>query len=301
MGSPPIAAEELELLAGQHEICGVVCQPDKPVGRHAVLTAPESKVTATALGIPVFQPDNLKDERVIQWISGHCAQLIVVVAYGKILPRALLELPRYGCINLHASLLPKYRGAAPLQHALLNGDSETGLSIMKLVEGMDTGPVLLQRSMPIGEEDDIDDLFRRAAQLGGQMILEAIQKIEQGTAQYTEQDESLASYAPALTKNSGWLDFTGMADLSVSCAVRALCRWPVAYFLHEQSHVKVHKAKAVGGSGLPGEVLQINPLIVACKQGAVRIDSVTPEGRKTMSGTQYATGLRIKKGQNILG
>ena len=300
MGTPPFAASVMEALAARHDVCALVCQPDRKVGRKAVLTAPASKQAAMARGVPVLQPLTLKGSQVLRDFAGHAPEIIVVVAYGRLLPRAVLDLAPFGCLNLHASLLPEYRGAAPLQHALLNGADMTGLSVMRLDEGVDTGDILRQQPMAIGRRDDIQNLYAKAAEMGSVMLLDALDDIEKGSAAYTPQRESGVSYAPALTRRDGLVDFACMTGREIDCRVRALCQWPVAYFEQPDGHVKIHRAEDVEGSGRPGEVLGLDPLVIACARDAIRLDSVTPMGRRTMGGQQYAAGRRLKKGTNIL-
>jgi len=223
----------------------------------------------------------------------------VVVAYGKILPPAVLALPRHGCVNLHASLLPRYRGAAPLQYALMSGDDRTGLTVMRMDEGLDTGDILLQEPMTIGPKDDIRSLFARSAANGARLLLEAIALIEQGKAVYTPQDDALASTAPALTRESGLVDFASMNARMIDCRVRALCEWPTAYFQSGTSRVKIHRCEPVDADARPGVVLACDPLTIGCREGALVLASVTPEGRKTMTGAQYGVGLRLRAGDSF--
>jgi len=299
MGTPRIAADILERLASRHEMCGVLCQPDKPAGRKGELSVPEAKQRALELGVPVFQPRTLRSPEIPDMIRDLGPDLIAVVAYGKILPPDILAIPRYGCVNMHASLLPRYRGAAPLQRALMNGETRTGLTAMLMDEGLDTGGILLQDTMDISDADDIDSLFERAAERGGELMLEAVRRLEEGTAVPVRQDPSLATYAPPLTRADGRVDFTSMDAREIFCRVRALARWPVAYFEREGGAVKIRKAFLSDLAGQPGTVLDTGPLTVAAREGAVILDSLTPEGRKTQSGRDFCLGQRIRPGQFI--
>ena len=232
------------LLDSRHEVCAVFTQPDKPVGRKAILTPPPVKVLATEHGIPVHQPLKLRDGTATAILREYAPDIIVVVAYGRLLPVDILELPRYGCINVHASLLPKYRGAGPIAASILHGEEETGVTTMYLAEGMDTGDMILQRSTPIGPDEQTPELFDRLAAMGAELLLETLDRIEDGTAPRTPQDDALASHAPMLEKSAAGIDFTAGAK-ELHNLIRGMAGWPVAHCRCEGKVLKVHRQMAV--------------------------------------------------------
>ena len=299
MGTPDFALPCLERLAQKHKICGVFCQPDKPVGRKAVVTPPQVKIVAERLGIPVFQPAKMRDGEALDIVKKLAPELIVVVAYGKILPKEILDEPAYGCVNIHASLLPKYRGASPLQHALLNGETVTGVTAMYMDEGLDTGDIIAQREWRITDADDANAMYERAAEEGFGLLLDVIGDIEDGGATRTPQNAAEASFAPPLTKDMGLFSFSDDASEIVN-KVRGLCRWPVAYFMLDGKKIKVHRAAKSAKTGAPGAIVSTDPLTVAAGNGAVELLSVTPEGKKNMPGKDFCAGKRLKIGDRVL-
>ena len=298
MGTPDIAAECLKALyAAGHDICAVYTRRDKPVGRKQVLTAPPVKEVALEHGTPVFQPRTLRDGGEDANIQALAPELIVVVAYGCILPASVLNIPKYGCVNLHVSLLPKYRGSAPVQWAVLNGDTETGVSIMQMDEGLDTGDVLVCEKMPVDPEETSGELFDRVTAVGARVLCETIAA---GTLKPQKQDHENATLAPMLDK--------AMAEfkLSESAAhihnwVRGMNPWPGAWFMTAGGKkVKVMECRVAPSNGeAPGTVLATKPLTVACGEGAVQLLHVVPEGKKPMDGTSFAAGLRLKTGDSL--
>lgn len=296
MGTPDIAAASLAaILEAGHEVCGVFTRQDKPVGRKQVLTAPPVKVLAETKGIPVYQPRTLRDEAVQADIRTLSPELIVVVAYGRILPPEVLEVPPLGCINLHVSLLPKYRGAAPVQWAVINGDAETGVSIMYLDEGLDTGDILTVAPVAIGPEETSGELFQRITTQGAKTLVDTIAAIGRGEVTRTPQDHSKATQAPPLTKEMARFDFTRPAA-ELHNLVRGMNPWPVAFFEEEGKKIKVLQSRVAAGSGAPGRVLTLSPLTVACGEGALELTEVVPEGKKPMAGSAWAAGRRLKPG-----
>ena len=298
MGTPDIAAECLKALyAAGHEICAVYTRRDKPVGRKQVLTAPPVKEVALAHGTPVFQPRTLRDGSEDESIRALAPELIVVVAYGCILPKSVLEMPRYGCINLHVSLLPKYRGSAPIQWSVLNGDAGTGVTIMQLDEGLDTGDILLVEPIAIDPEETSGELFDRVSAVGAKTLVTALEKIEAGELTPQKQDDTQATMAPPLTKDMAQFDFTQDAA-HIHNWVRGMNPWPGAWFVTSGGKkLKVMECRAVEASGkAPGTVLATKPLTVACGEGAVQLLNVVPEGKKPMDGTAFAAGQRLKAG-----
>ncbi len=298
MGTPDIAAQSLgALIDAGHEICGVFTRADKPVGRKQVLTAPPVKTLAQVHGIPVWQPATLRGGAAEATVRALAPELIVVVAYGRILPPELLHIAPYGCINLHVSLLPQYRGAAPIQWAVLNGDAMTGVTIMQLDEGVDTGPILLVEPVPIDPEMTAGELFDAVAAVGARTLAAAVEKLRQGQLVPTPQDGTKATQAPPLTKEMARFDFT-WPGARIHNWVRGMDPWPMAYFLYAGKKIKVRGARvaAAPAGTAPGTVLRLTPLTVACGQDAVELHTLTPEGGKPMPGTAWAAGHRLKPG-----
>lgn len=300
MGTPDIAAAALEaILAAGHTVCGVYTRADKPVGRKQIMTAPPVKQMALAHGIPVFQPKTLRDAAQAENIRALAPELIVVVAYGRILPPELLAIPKYGCINLHVSLLPKYRGAAPVQWAVINGEKTTGVSIMYLDEGLDTGDILRVSRVEISENETSGELFERITAEGARTLLAAIDDIAAGTAHALPQNGAEATLAPPLTKEQAHFRFDQPARV-LHDLIRGLNPWPVAYFEHGGKKVKVlrtlHDDTA---KGAPGEILSTKPLKVACASGALTLLEVVPEGSRPMEGSAWAAGRRFTNGDKL--
>ena len=287
MGTPDIAADCLKALyeAG-HDICAVYTRRDKPVGRRQVLTAPPVKEVALAHGTPVFQPRTLRDGGEDENIRALAPELIVVVAYG--------------CINLHVSLLPKYRGSAPVQWAVLNGDAETGVSIMQMDEGLDTGDVLACEKIAIGPEETSGQLFDRVAAVGARVLCETLPAIAAGTLKAEPQARENASVAPMLSKEMAQFHLTDSAD-HIHNWVRGMNPWPGAWFVTAGGRkVKVTECRVAESHGeAAGTVLATKPLTVACGEGAVQLLHVVPEGKKPMDGTSFAAGLRLRAGDSL--
>ena len=295
MGTPDIAAECLKALyAAGHEICGVYTRRDKPVGRKQVLTAPPVKEVALEHGTPVFQPRTLRDGSEDENIRTLAPELIVVVAYGCILPASVLSIPKHGCINLHVSLLPKYRGSAPVQWSVLNGDPETGVSIMQMDEGLDTGDVLRCERIAIDPEETSGELFDRVTAVGAQVLCQTIPAIEQGRLKPVVQDHEHATLAPMLSKEMAEFHLTDTAE-HIHNWVRGMNPWPGAWFVTSGGKkLKVNQCRVAASAGeAPGTVLATKPLTVACGEGAVQLLQVVPEGKKPMEGTAFAAGLSL--------
>ena len=301
MGTPDIASDCLKALyeAG-HDICAVYTRRDKPVGRKQVLTAPPVKEVALAHGTPVFQPRTLRDGGEDENIRALAPELIVVVAYGCILPKSVVEAPKYGCINLHVSLLPKYRGSAPVQWAVLNGDAETGVSIMQMDEGLDTGDVLACEKIAIDPEETSGELFDRVTAVGARVLCETVPAIAAGTLKAVPQAHENASAAPMLSKEMAEFHLTESAA-HIHNWVRGMNPWPMAFFMHDGKKIKVTASKLSENpaNAAPGSVLAVKPLTIACQDGAIVLDSVTPEGGKSMAGTAWAAGRRLKAGDSL--
>lgn len=295
MGTPEFAEASLQkLLETDHQIVGVFTQPDKPKGRGYKLVAPPVKELALAHNIPVFQPQKMRDGTALEILQELQPDLIAVVAYGKILPKEILELPRYGCINVHGSLLPKYRGAGPIQWSVINGESVTGVTTMYMGEGLDTGDMILKKETPIGENETYGELHDRLKEIGAQALVETIELIEQGKAPREVQDDSLSSYAPMLDKQIARLDFTKDAQ-TLHNLIRGLSPWPVAHTTVDGKLLKIHRAVLADGKGQPGEVIDSKKFIVACKEGALELLEVQLEGGKRMKGEDFLRGRKPKK------
>lgn len=300
MGTPDIAASCLEALyAAGHDICAVYTRRDKPVGRKQVLTPPPVKQVALAHGTPVFQPRTLRDGGENANLQALAPDLIVVVAYGCILPQAVLDIPKFGCINLHVSLLPKYRGSAPVQWAVLNGDTETGVSIQQMDAGLDTGDVLVCEKVAIGPEETSGELFDRVTAVGARVLCETLPRIAAGTLTPTPQDHAAATLAPMLTKELAQFRWEESAA-HIHNWVRGMNPWPAAWFVAGGGRkVKVLECRVAAQSGAPGQVLALRPLTVACGEGAVQLLRVVPEGSRPMEGSAFAAGLRLQVGDAL--
>lgn len=297
MGTPDFAVPCLQrLLDDRHEVVGVFTQPDKPRGRGYTLTPSPVKELALAAGIPVHQPVKLRDGTALALLQDLAPELIVVVAYGRILPKEILDCPPGGCINIHGSLLPKYRGAAPIQWTVLNGDTTGGVTAMYMAVGMDTGDLLLTVETPVGENETSGELYARLAPMGAACLSATIRHMETDTLIVTPQDEAHATAAPMLTKEMGRLDFTQDAQ-RLHNLIRGLNPWPGASVATPDGKLlKLHRSLLCPGSGTPGEILDAKRLIVACGDGALELTEVQPEGKGRMSGGDYLRGARLQKG-----
>lgn len=295
MGTPEFAEASLrKLLETEHQIVGVFTQPDKPKGRGYKLVAPPVKELALAHNIPVYQPQKMRDGTALEILQELQPDLIAVVAYGKILPKEILELPRYGCINVHGSLLPKYRGAGPIQWSVINGEEVTGVTTMYMGEGLDTGDMILKKETPIGENETYGELHDRLKEIGAQALVETIALIEQGKAPREVQDDSLSSYAPMLDKQIARIDFTKDAK-TLHHLICGLSPWPVAHTTLDGKLLKVHRAILSSGKGEPGAVIDGKKFIVACGEGALELLEVQLEGGKRMKGEDFLRGRKPKK------
>lgn len=299
MGTPDFAVSCLEgLIDAGHEICAVFTQPDKPRGRKMILTPPAVKECALKYNLPVYQPTTLKDGEAFKTISEINPDVIVVAAYGKILPKEIIDFPKYGCINVHGSILPKYRGAAPIQWSVINGDAETGITTMLMNEGLDTGDMLLVEKTPISIEDTASSVFDRLAQIGAELIVKTLDCAEKGTLSPQKQDESFATYASMLDKSISDIDFSKSA-LEVHNLIRGLYDWPIAHTYLNGKKLKVYKSNLSDLSGKPGEIVSLDPLTIACGEGAVQLLEVQLEGKKRMDSKSFLLGHQLKCGTNI--
>ncbi|CAN5654786.1 methionyl-tRNA formyltransferase [soil metagenome] len=302
MGSPEFAVPCLRAVAKAHDVALVVSQPDKPAGRGGELRAPAVKIAATDLGLTVMQPKSARTGELARALEECGAELAIVVAYGKILPKAVLEaLPR-GCINVHGSLLPKYRGAAPVQWAVIHGEEASGVSIMQLDEGMDTGPVMLERRVALDPRETAGELLARLAPIVAEALFEAIAAIAAGTAKLVAQDHALASHAPMLAKTDGAIDFTHPVSL-VASRIRGVDPWPGAYATLRGQPIKLfraHVTDSTAGRGV-GIVLDIDKqgIHVSGHGGVVAIREVQAAGRKRMAAHEFAAGRGIAIGDKL--
>lgn len=302
MGTPAFAVPSLAAVAKIEDVTLVVTNPDRPSGRGQAMSPPPVKDEAVRLGLPVFQPEKARHPDSVARIAAEKPDVIIVVAYGHILPQSILDIPRLGCLNVHASLLPRYRGAAPINWALARSESETGITIMKLDAGMDTGPMLLSRRMPIQDEDTAGTLSLKLSAMGAEVLSEALHGLHDGTLRERPQDDGLATYAPMLKKEHGRIDWTRPA-VEVRNLVRGMTPWPSAYTSHAGKTLKVLSASLCEGKGEPGEILEIgrDGLIVACGENSLALGRVQPEGGREMSSREYAMGRRLRKGERLSG
>lgn len=301
MGTPSIAVGTLEaLLKAGHEVVGVFTQPDKPVGRKQILTPPPVKVFAEENGIPVYQPRTVKDGEALLILKDLNPDIIVVVAYGKILPKEILNLPKYGCVNAHASLLPKYRGASPIQWCIVCGEKQTGVTTMLMDEGMDTGDMLETATVDIGDDETSEELFERLTDTAAELVCSTVAKLEKGEITPKKQKEEDATYAPIITKEMALIDF-GRSAADIHNLVRGLYGWPTAYFMLDGKRVKVYKTEVLEVGGEPSTIIKSdNELIIACgNNSAVKIKELQPEGSKRMEAKQWLLGKKIATGTKI--
>jgi methionyl-tRNA formyltransferase len=294
MGSPEFARVVLAKISEAYPIIGVVTQPDKPAGRGKVLTPPLVKMLAENLGCEIIQPRRLREPENFEILKKWNPDVIIVAAYGQILRQNILDLPRLGCINVHGSLLPRWRGAAPIQAAILAGDKITGITIMKMDVGVDTGPMLAMRQVNILEAEDAVSLGNRMAETGAELLMETLPSILDGSVQIMPQPENGATYAPMLKKEDGLLDFDQPA-VDLSRRVRAFTPWPGTSFIWENQPLKVIKARAVlEAKTIPGEKLFVDGYpAVGCSDGVLFLEEVQPAGKKAMSGKVFLNGARL--------
>jgi len=302
MGTPDFAVPTLKAIfdAG-HSVKAVFTQPDKPKGRGYKLTPPPVKICALENSVEVFQPKSLKNgedaENLLEKLKEINPDLIVVVAFGKILPKEILDIPKLGCINVHASLLPKYRGAGPIQWSVLNGEKETGVTTMLMAEGLDTGDMLLKASTKIGENETASELHDRLSEIGAKLLIETISQLEKGTISPQKQDDSLSSYAPMLTKELCAIDFSKSA-VEIHNQIRGLSDWPCATAILNEKRIKIYKSEIINIDevALPiGKIVDEKNFIVACSKGLIRVIELQAEGGKRMKAVDFLRGNPIEK------
>ncbi|WP_394713829.1 methionyl-tRNA formyltransferase [uncultured Desulfuromonas sp.] len=302
MGTPDFALETLHgLIESGVQMVGVYTQPDRPKGRGKKLAAPPVKDLALEHDIPVFQPQKLRDEEAVKQLRSLSPDLIVVVAYGQILPQAVLDIPKYGCINVHASLLPRHRGAAPINKAIVDGDPTTGVTTMMMDVGLDTGDMLVKKSLSIHPDETAGQLHDRLAPLGREAMDETLARLCAGTLSREKQDDSLSTYASMMKKEDGCIDWRKEAR-QIHNLVRGLDPWPGAYTLLDGQTLKLAKTRCVEGQGEPGQVLEAcgETVIVACGQGALQLGALQLPGKKMLSAADFLRGRGLEKG-NVLG
>lgn len=296
MGTPDFAVPCLEkLIESSHNVCAVFSQPDKPVGRKQIMTPPPVKACAVEHSIPVYQPSSLKNSDAIDIINQYNPDVIVVVAYGKILPHNILTSVKYGCINVHASLLPRYRGAAPIQWSILNGDSETGVTIMQMDDGLDTGDMLLTESTPIGINETSEELFNRLSVMGARLLSDCLEGLENNSLSPVKQGDTGTCYAEKITKDLSLIDWSRSA-LEIHNQVRGLQSWPCAVTKINGKAVKIHKTVLSDKTGnIAGEIVDNkNTLTVCCGDGkCVDILELQPEGKKRMDTKSFLLGNTV--------
>jgi methionyl-tRNA formyltransferase len=299
MGSPEYALPSLEALTRLSEVAGVVTQPDRPAGRGRTLVPPPVKLLARKLGLPVIQPEKLRSPETMEQLRAWQPEIIIVAAFGKILRPEALALPAYGCLNLHASLLPRHRGAAPIPAAILAGDPETGITLMKMDQGLDTGPVLAQKRIPIGPEETAENLTHRLALLAAETLSEYFPVYIRGELSARLQDNSLASYAPQLTKLEGRLDFRQTA-VALDRKVRAFHPWPGTHILWKGQPLKIVEThpEPYQGELAPGTVIErLKFPAVRAADGILVIRKIQPAGKRIMTGDEFLRGMKDFIGQ----
>ena len=292
MGTPDIAATCLKkIIEDGMDVVAVYTQPDRPKGRGMKMVFSAVKEVAISHNLPVFQPEHFREEETVEQLRALQPDVLAVVAYGRILPQRVLDIPKLGCINIHASLLPQYRGSAPYQWAVLDGLAETGVSAQYMAAQMDAGDVIGVAKTPIGENETAGQLLDRLAVLGADLLRDTLRQVESGTAVATKQDEAAVTYAPMLDKSMCPIDFTKSAR-QIHNQVRGLHPWPVATMELKGQRFKVHETRVLDRSGKPGEILELNKqgLVIACGEGAIEIRQLQAEGGKRMAAPDYFRG-----------
>ncbi len=302
MGTPDFAVPCLQkLIDTRHTVTGVFTQPDKPKGRHGILTPPPVKELAAANGIPVYQPTKMRDGTALEMLKEASPELVIVVAYGKILPKEILEYPKYGCINIHASLLPELRGAAPIQWSIINGLEKTGVTSMMMDEGLDTGDMLISREIPIGENENAESLHDRLSVLGASVLEETVNALEKGELHRTAQDHSKFTYAPMLSKELSPIDWKSTAK-QIHDKIRGLAPWPSATAVLGEKTFKIHKSVILGeANGEAGEIIEADKRLVVCcgDKKCIELVEIQPENKKSMAASDYLRGNPIEKGSKF--
>lgn len=302
MGTPEFAVPTLKaIVEAGHQVVGVYTQTDKAVGRKQIITPTPVKLCATEYGVPVFQPETLRDGKAEENIRVLDPDVIVTVAYGKILPESILSIPKYGCVNGHASLLPRHRGASPIQWAIVSGDKKTGITTMYMAKGIDTGDMLLKSETEIGENETAGQLHDRLSQMGAKLMVETLQKLPLGEITPEKQDDSLSTYAPIINKEMGFLTFEKTAE-EIFNLIRGFNPWPAAYFMLDGKRIKVFASKVSKSTDKPaGTVISSDgELTIACAEGtSLSLTEIQPEGSKRMNAKDYLIGHPIDLGKAV--
>jgi methionyl-tRNA formyltransferase len=293
LGTPSFAVPTLErIVDAGHLVTAVLTQPDRPRGRGQQLAPPPVKEAALRLGLPVYQPERVRRPEAVEFLRGQAAEAMVVVGYGQIIPQSVIDLAPMGIVNVHGSLLPRYRGAGPIQWTILNGETRTGVTTMRIDAGLDTGAMLLKAETEIPADEDAPSLGRRLATMGAELLVETLAGLDAGTIVPEAQDPALATYAPMLKKEDGRIDWT-RAAAAIHNQVRGLQPSPGAYTRFRGQTLHVRRSRVVQTSGTPGTVASVKPLVVACGTGALELIEVQSEGRKRLSAADFANGQRL--------
>lgn len=300
MGTPDFAVATLEeIIKAGHEVVLVVSQPDKAVGRSRALKYTPVKACAIQHGIEVYQPEKVKNTECIAYLRSFAPDIIIVEAFGQIIPRAILDLPKYGCVNVHASLLPKYRGAAPIQWAVINGDTVTGVTTQRMDEGIDTGDMIMKEEVIIREDETGGSLFERLSEAGAKLCVKTIAAIAEGTAVYTPQDASKATHTSKISKEMGSIDWTKDAK-AIECLIRGLDPWPSAYTRLDNKTLKIWKAKVVSHekAAAPGCIVKVekDAIYVQTGNGILKLTEIQIEGKKRMPVEAFLNGYTVEEG-----
>ncbi len=300
MGTPDFSVGTLEeIIKAGHEVVLVVSQPDKAVGRSKALKYTPVKACAIEHGIEVYQPEKVREAECVEYLRGYAPDIIIVEAFGQIIPKAILDMPRYGCVNVHASLLPKYRGAAPIQWAVINGDMVTGVTTMRMKEGIDTGDMIMKQEVIIREDETGGSLFERLSKEGAKLCVKTMEAIEAGTATYTPQNEEEATHTKKIYKELGSIDWTRDAK-TIECLIRGLDPWPSAYTRLNDKTLKIWKAKVIQGESgtAPGCIVKVerDGITVQTGEGMLMLTEVQLEGKKRMSVESFLNGYSVEAG-----
>lgn len=311
MGTPDFSVGVLEkIIEAGHEVVLVVTQTDKPKGRGGKMAFSDVKQAALAHDLPIFQPDRIRKEEHVAYLREFEADVFVVAAYGQILPKEILEMPRYGCVNVHASLLPQYRGASPIQWAIIDGLKETGVTTMLMDEGLDTGDMIMKRTVAIAPDETGGSLFDKLSEVGAKLLVETLEALQEGTATFTKQESEQATYTTTIQKSLGRIDFDRPAQ-EISCLIRGLNPWPSAFGSYQKKMLKIWKASPVSEAEAseayplcdaePGEIAYVGKktLLVRCKDSYLSIEELQLEGKKRMEIDAFLRGVQMKEGESV--
>jgi methionyl-tRNA formyltransferase len=301
LGTPEFAVPSLEALVhAKHSVAAVFTQPDRPKGRGNQMAQSPVKSASMALGISIHQPERIRRPENLELLRGFESDLMVVVGYGQIIPQSIMDLPRHGILNVHASLLPKYRGAAPIQWAIANGEAETGVTIMRIDAGLDTGDMLLKTTTNIGRDETAPELGARLAVLGADLLVRAVEQIATGEARYEKQDDSAATLAPILKKEDGGVDWARPAQ-RIYDRFRGFQPWPGAYTTFRGQQLNITQARPVGGGASSPGLLRAakRQLLVECGEGLLELVEVQPAGKKRMSGEAFLNGIKLQEQERL--